>query len=99
MKVFNVTLTAVYNNDEIKPDEISDNIFKTMKKTDKGLAILTVNSIKENKKPDQYIKEIIENMAVQEEKDLAQKNDHSEISLNNKIKKSRKRVKKDEDKK
>lgn len=99
MKVFNVTLTAVYNNDEIKPEEISDNIFKTMKKIDKSLAILTVNSIKENKKPDQYIKKILENMAVQEEKDLAQKNDHSEISLNNKIKKSRKRVKKDEDKK
>ena len=99
MKVFNITLTTVYNNDEVKPDEISDNIFKTMKKIDKGLAILTVNSIKENSNPNQYIKEIIENMAVQDEKDLEQKKDHSEISLNNKIKKSRKRAKKSEDKK
>ena len=84
MKVFKITLTAVYNNDNINENYISDNVWKSMKKIDKGLALLNVDDIKEMKRPNQTIKTLIENIEIQEQDDLSLKDEHVEINITKK---------------
>lgn len=59
-KSFKITLSAVYNNDKIVPEIISDQIWEAMKNIGNGLVMLDVDSIKEIKDSKKVIKKVIE---------------------------------------
>jgi hypothetical protein len=86
-KVFKITLTAVYNNDNITEDEISDNVWLSMKGLNNGLIMLNVDDIKENKRPNKAIKSLLKDISIQHENDLTLKDNHVEIKINKKEKK------------
>lgn len=86
-KVFKITLTAVYNNDNITEDEISDNIWFSMRGLNNGLIMLNVDDVKENKRPNATIKSLLKEISLQQENDLSLKDNHVEIKINKKGKK------------
>lgn len=86
-KVFKITLTAVYNNDNITEDEISDNVWLSMKGLNNGLIMLNVDDVKENKRPNKAIKSLLKDISIQHENDLTLKDNHVEIKINKKEKK------------
>lgn len=86
-KVFKITLTAVYNNDNITEDEISDNVWLSMKGLNNGLIMLNVDDVKENKRPNKAIKSLLKDISIQHESDLTLKDNHVEIKINKKEKK------------
>ena len=87
MKVFKITLTAIYNNDNINENDISDNLWKSMKETGNGIAFLNVDDINEMKRPNKTIKKLIEDVEMQEQDDLSLKDEHVEINITKKRKK------------
>ena len=57
--VYRITLTAVYNNDAMDAESISDGVFEAMTKVGKGLALLHVDSVKAVAKPEEAIAKIL----------------------------------------
>lgn len=52
MKGFKITLTAIYSNDDVSADQISDDVWQALKKAGHGIALCNVSSIKQIKKKD-----------------------------------------------
>lgn len=62
--VFKVTLTAVYKDDSMDAESISDDLFKAMSKTG-GLALMHVDSVRKVSKPEEAIAKILEGISGQ----------------------------------
>ncbi|MBR4316383.1 MAG: hypothetical protein IKP65_05405 [Alphaproteobacteria bacterium] len=91
-KSFKINLTVVYNNDEITPEIISDQIWETMKNIGNGIIMLNVDSIKETKDSKKIIKKTIEEM---KENDLDKNDEYISMNKTKKSKKTSKKTKKE----
>lgn len=90
-KVFKITMSAVYNNDEITMDEITDNIFNAMQSINKNLAILNIDDIKEMKRPKKTIVNLISSLT-EEPMDNVKNNEHYiEVKKEKSVKKRNKK--------
>lgn len=91
-KSFKINLTVVYNNDEITPEIISDQIWEAMKNIGNGIIMLNVDSIKETKDSKKIIKKTIEEM---KENDLDKNDEYISMNKTKKSKKTSKKTKKE----
>lgn len=91
-KSFKINLTVVYNNKEITPELISDQIWETMKNIGNGIIMLNVDSIKEVKDSKKVIKKTIEEM---KENNIEQQDEYISVKKAKKSKKTSKKSKKE----
>lgn len=91
-KSFKINLTVVYNNDEITPEIISDQIWEAMKNIGNGIIMLNVDSIKETKDSKKIIKKTIEEM---KENDLDKNDEYISMNKTKKSKKTSQKTKKE----
>ena len=91
-KSFKINLTVVYNNKEITPELISDQIWETMKNIGYGIIMLNVDSIKEVKDSKKVIKKTIEEM---KENNIEQQDEYISVKKAKKSKKTSKKSKKE----
>lgn len=62
MKAYKITLTAIYNDDNVDPEKISDGVWKALQAAGNGVALCNVTSIRKISKVDEEIRKIKESL-------------------------------------
>lgn len=71
--VYKITLTAVYNRNDIEPDELADGVFTAMTKVGNGLSLLHVDSVRKVAKGDEVIAKILGEVSKQKQDAMSRK--------------------------
>ena len=62
MKAYKITLTAIYNDDNVDPEKISDDMWSALQSAGNGVALCNVTSIRKISKVDEEIRKIKESL-------------------------------------